>query len=300
MRILVTGAAGLLAGALRQQAPEGMELVCVGHGEFDLTQPSLMAQRLADLRPDVVINAAAYNAVDQCEVERDLSWAVNATGPRRLAELCAERGIRLVHFGTDYIFDGAQTIPYTEADVPNPINHYAAGKLAGERAVLAASPHHLVLRPSWIFGQHATQPRTYVHAILRQAIAGNQIRATTDQASVPTYAPDLARWIFALVGRGANGLFHAVNDEGLSRFGWTKVIVAEALDAGIITKPAEVWPVTTAFFNPNIRRSPYNVLSNQKLTTFLGEQPGSWRRGLREMLRQPPWQSHTARRDDDD
>ena len=158
----------------------------------------------------------------------------------------------------------------------------------------------MLFRSSWIFGQHATQPRTYVHAILRQAIAGNQIRATTDQASVPTYAPDLARWTFALVQRGANGLFHTVNDEGLSRFEWTKVIVAEALDAGVIAKLTEVVPVTTAFFNPNIRRSPYNVLSNQKLTTFLGEQPGSWRRGLREMLRQPPWQSHTARRDDDD
>ena len=299
MRILVTGAGGLLAGALRQQAPYGVELVCLGHAEFDLTNAPLMEQRLAELRPDVVINTAAYNAVDQCEVERDLSWAVNATGPQRLAELCAARGIRLVHFGTDYIFDGAQTTPYSEADAPNPINHYAAGKLAGERAVLLASPRHLVLRPSWIFGQHATKPRSYVHAILGQAIAGNTVRATTDQASVPTYAPDLARWTFALVQRGESGLFHTINDEGLSRFEWTKVIVAEALDAGVLAKPVEVIPVTTAFFNPDIRRSPYNVLSNQKLAAFLGETPGSWRRGLREMLRQPPWQSHTPPRDDD-
>lgn len=299
MRILVTGAGGLLAGALRQQASDGVELVGLGRAEFDLTNPALMEQRLAGLRPEVVINTAAYNAVDQCEVERDLSWAVNAAGPQRLAELCATRGIRLVHFGTDYIFDGSQKTPYTEDDAPNPINHYAAGKLAGERAVLAASARHLVLRPSWIFGQHPTKPRTYVHAILRQAIAGSVIRATTDQASVPTYAPDLARWVFALIQRGASGLFHAVNDEGLSRFEWTKVIVAEALDAGIIKEPVAVEPVTTAFFNPDIRRSPYNILSNQKLAAFLGEPPGSWRRGLREMLRQPPWHPHTPARDDD-
>ena len=299
MRILVTGAGGLLAGALRQQAPDGVELVCLGHAEFELMNAALMDQRLAELRPEVVINTAAYNAVDQCEVERDISWAVNATGPQRLAELCAVRGIRLVHFGTDYIFDGAQQTPYTEEDSPNAINHYAAGKLAGEGAVLAASPLHLVLRPSWIFGQHATRPRTYVHAIIRQAIAGNTVRATTDQASVPTYAPDLARWTFALVQRGATGLFHTVNDEGLSRFEWTKVIVAEALESGVLEKSVEVIPVTTAFFNPNIRRSPYNILSNRKLAAFLGEAPGSWRRGLREMLRHPPWQPHTSARDDD-
>lgn len=299
MRILVTGAGGLLAGALRQQAPDGVELISLGHAELDLTNTSLMEQRLAGLRPEVVINTAAYNAVDQCEAERDLSWAVNATGPQCLAERCAARGIRLVHFGTDYIFDGAQTTPYSEGDAPNPINHYAAGKLAGERAVLAASPCHLVLRPSWIFGQHATKPRTYVHAILRQAIAGTTIRATTDQASVPTYAPDLARWVFALVQCGAAGLFHAVNDEGLSRFEWTKVIVAEALDAGIIKEPVAVEPVRTTFFNPNIRRSPYNILSNRKLAALLGETPGSWRRGLREMLHQPPWQPHTSPRNDD-
>lgn len=299
MRILVTGAGGLLAGALRQQAPEGVELVSLGRSEFDLMNDSLMGLRLAELRPEVVINTAAYNAVDQCEVERDLSWAVNAVGPQRLAELCATRGIKLVHFGTDYIFDGAQSAPYAEDDKPNPTNHYAAGKLVGERAVLAASPRHLVLRPSWIFGQHQTKPRTYVHAILRQAIAGNTLRATTDQASVPTYAPDLARWVFVLVQRGASGLFHTVNDEGLSRFEWTKVIIAEAQGAGIIAKPAEVLPVTTAFFNPDIRRSPYNILSNQKLATFLGETPGSWRGGLREMLRQPPWCPHTPCRDDD-
>ena len=103
-------------------------------------------------------------------------------------------GIRLVHYGTDYVFDGEKKSPYLETDAPNPLNHYAAGKLAGEQAVLRASPNHLVLRTSWVFGGHPTQTKTFVHTVLRAAREGRELKATTDQASVPTFAPDLAQW----------------------------------------------------------------------------------------------------------
>ena len=283
-RILVTGGNGLLAHALKEIAPPDFQLLFAGHAEFDLTQADLMARRLAEWKPQTVINTAAYNLVDRCEIERDLSWAVNAAGPERLAGLCVRDGIRLVHYGTDYVFDGAKKSPYSEMDTPNPLNHYAAGKLAGEQAVLRVSPENLVLRTSWLFGWHPTQAKTFVHTILKAARAGRALKATTDQISVPTFATDLAQWTLELVRGNASGLFHAVNDEGVSRHDWTKIILDEAVRANLISTAPPVEPVLSTFFNSTMRRPGYTVMSNQKLAKRLGHPPGPWRSGLRKML----------------
>ena len=216
--ILITGGDGLLAYQLKKIAPSDFAFSFLGRAEFDLTKKDLMAHRLAELQPQVVINTAAYNLVDRCEIERDLSWSVNATAPQQLAELCAEKKIQLVHYGTDYVFDGAKKSPYAETDAANPVNHYAAGKFAGEQAVLRSSPQHLVLRTSWVFDWHPTQTKTFIHTILKTAREGREMKSTTDQVSVPTFATDLAQWTLELVRSGAGGLFHAVNDEGTSRF----------------------------------------------------------------------------------
>ncbi len=288
MKILVTGGEGLLAHSLRELSPKCHRdvLIFLNHAEFDLARPDLMAERLGQLRPDAVINTAAYNLVDRCEIERDLSWSVNAAAPETLAKLCAGSNIRLVHYGTDYVFDGAKKSPYAEADATNPLNHYAAGKLSGEQAVLRASPKNLVLRTSWVFGWHPTQTKTFVHTVLKAAREGRAIKSTTDQISVPTFAPDLAQWTLELVCGGAGGLFHAVNDEGVSRFDWAKIILEEAVGAKLISAAPPVEPVTTAFFNSAMRRPGYTVLSNRKMSERLGRNPGSWRGGLRKMLAQ--------------
>ena len=284
LKILVTGGEGLLANALRELQPANCELIFLSRLDFDLTSPARMQTQLDQMAPQVVINSAAYNQVDRCEIERELSWNVNATGPRHLAELCAQAGIRLVHYGTDYVFDGGKKSPYLETDAPNPLNHYAAGKFAGEQAVLGASPKHLVLRTSWVFGWHQTQTKTFVHTVLRAAREGRALKATTDQVSVPTFAPDLAQWTWELVQLGAGSLVHAVNDEGVSRHDWAVTILAEAAQAGLIPNAPPVEKVTTAFFNSTMRRPAYTVMSNEKLTHLLGHRPGSWRPGLRKML----------------
>jgi len=243
-------------------------------------------QRLAELHPEIVINTAAYNLVDRCETERELSWSVNATAPQRLAELCAGKNIRLVHYGTDYVFDGAKKSPYTETDVPNPVNHYAAGKFAGEQAVLRAAPQHLVLRTSWVFDWHPTQTKTFVHTVLKAAREGRALKATTDQISVPTFATGLAQWTLELLRQNAGGLFHAVNDDGVSRFDWTKIILEEAVGAGLIFTAPPIEPVLSSYFNSTMRRPDYTVMSNEKLAKLLGHPMGSWRSGLKKMLAQ--------------
>jgi len=285
-RILVTGGDGLLAYALRTLAPLDCAMTFLSRADFDLTAPGQMRQRLDAVQPEVVINTAAYNLVERCEQERELSWTVNATGPEALAKLCAEKNVRLVHYGTDYVFDGAKGSAYVESDAPNPLNHYGAGKLAGEQAVLAASPGHVVMRTSWVFGWHPTQTKSYVHSVLRAARAGNNLKATTDQASVPTYSEDLARWTLELIVKGGRGLFHAVNDEGVCRFDWTRAILEEATRLALISDKIAVEPVTSDFFKSPMRRPQNSILANGQLAALLDRPLGSWRAGLRKMLAQ--------------
>jgi dTDP-4-dehydrorhamnose reductase len=285
-RILVTGGDGLLAHHLKEIAPRDFELFFVDHASFDLVRPELMEKKIAELCPTVVINTAAYNFVEKCEQAHELSWAINATGPEILAKLCAEKNARLVHYSTDYVFDGKKKSTYTETDLPNPLNHYGAGKFGGERAALSVSPKNLVLRTSWVFGSHPTQTKSYVHSVLRAARSGNSLKVATDQISVPTFAGDLARWTIELVKKDTGGLFHAVNDEGASRYDWTKVILEEAARENLITGEISVEPVIMEFFKSPMRRPTNSVLSNEKLAKFLGRPLGSWRIGLRKMLAQ--------------
>jgi dTDP-4-dehydrorhamnose reductase len=284
MKVLVTGADGLLAHGFRLRATPEFELIFLGRGDFDLAQPAQMAAQLDALRPQAVVNTAAYNLVEKCETERELSWTINATGPGELAQLCAARGLRLIHYGTDYVFNGAMRAPYVETDAPHPLNHYGAGKRAGECAVLAASPRHAVLRTSWVFGPHPTQAKSYVHTALRVLRAGKGMKATFDQVAAPTYAPDLAGWTLEFLRTDGAGLFHAVNDEPIDRFEWTRVIAAEARRAGLLAGDLLIEPVTTDYFPSPIKRPLYSVLDNAKLTRQLGHPLGSWRAGLRETL----------------
>jgi dTDP-4-dehydrorhamnose reductase len=285
-KILVTGGDGLLAYALRRLPAEGLQFHFLSHREFDLTDAGQMQHQLDRLAPEIVINTAAYNLVDRCEQERELSWAVNATAPEVLAKMCAAKNIRLVHYGTDYVFDGQKKSAYAETDGPNPLNHYGAGKLAGERAVLEASPRHFVLRTSWVFGWHPAQSKTFIHTILKAAREGRPLKATSDQVSVPTYAGDLAQWTLELFRGNAHGLFHAVNDEGVSRFDWAKTILDEAAGLQLIPAAPPVEAVLSSYFSSTMRRPDYTVLNNQKLSAQMSHPAGSWRPGLRNMLAQ--------------
>lgn len=212
LRFFVTGAGGQLGSALSRCLGADRH-VFRGH-DLDVSAADAVEDALRDCPggpPDIVVNAAAFTAVDRCEREPDLADRVNARAPASLAEICRRLGTRLVHVSTDYVFDGEADTPYRETDPPAPRSVYGRTKLAGERAVLAASPGFLVVRTSWVYGRG----RNFVAAILERAArarsGGDPLRVVDDQRGRPTYAVDLARGLLALVERGCSGVYHLAN-----------------------------------------------------------------------------------------
>ena len=188
--VLVLGRTGQVARELAAADwPAGLEPVIAGRPEFDLLRPETLEALLERTAPAVVINAAAYTAVDRAEAEPGPVFAINRDGPARLAELCRRRGAALLHISTDYVFDGAKPAPYREDDAVNPLNVYGASKEAGEAAVRALCPRHVILRTSWVYGVHG---QNFVKTMLRLAAEREELRVVADQHGAPTAAADIA------------------------------------------------------------------------------------------------------------
>ena len=208
-RALITGATGLLgrfmAGRLERA---GWRVFAFPHADLDVTNPENVRQAFAQAKPQLVINCAATTDVDRCEREPSWAYAVNAEGPRLLAEQCNDCEADLVHISTDYVFDGLKGDLYTQEDETNPLSVYAQTKLSGEVAVRAEARRFYIVRTSWIFGPGG---KNFGSRVVQLARSGARIRAVTDQTSIPTYAPDLAERIEELVNLGAHGLYHITN-----------------------------------------------------------------------------------------
>ena len=250
--------------------------------QLDVRDKASVERVLAEQRPDVVINAAAYNAVDAAEAEPAEALSVNATGPAHLARACRTVGTRLVHVSTDYVFDGTATSePYPEDAPPRPIGFYGASKLAGELMVAASGCDYLIVRTSGVIGAGGSRAKggSFVERILAKARSGESLRVVNDQVFAPTFAPDLARGLLALVTARASGLFHVTNTGACS---WYELAVAAL---GLAQLDVQVTPVTTAELSLAARRPAYSVLSNARYLG-LGLPPlRPWREALAEMLR---------------
>lgn len=222
-KALIVGARGQLAGALRRNAPENVEIVALERADVDVCDDASIRAALEAHRPDLVWNGAAFNAVDKAQTSegaRD-AMAINALGPTMLALACRDFDVPLVHFSTDFVFDGRKTTPYEEDDATNPLSIYGASKLAGERAVLAASPHHFVVRVERLFGPVEDGPTSggsaakpggnFPMLMLRLGREREYVRVVDDQIAAPSYNPDLARASWQLVERAEGGLFHLSN-----------------------------------------------------------------------------------------
>ncbi len=281
-RILVIGRSGQLAGALAGAAwPEGWRVLCRGREGVDLARPASARDAVLAERPDLVINAAAYTAVDKAESEPDLAYAVNRDGPAALAEACLALGTPLVHVSTDYVFDGRKAGAYVEDDPVNPSSVYGASKEAGERAIRERLPAHVILRSAWIY---APAGHNFVRTMLRLGRERAEIRVVQDQVGSPTAAEELARAVLAaamrlLAGGRDFGTFHFAGAGSTSWFGFAEAI----FDLAGPPRPRLV-PIATADYPTPTRRPANSVLDSTKFSRLYGVAARPWRESLARCL----------------
>ncbi len=228
MRVLVIGSKGQLGTDLCQIL-QGSEVVPLTHSDIEITNIATVKDRLNRNKPDIVINTAAFVRVDECEIEPDRAFRVNALGARNIAVVCQEIGAKLVHISTDYVFGGeseTRTAPYTEFDTPVPLNIYGKSKLAGENSVRHLCAKHFIIRPSGLFGVAGASGKggNFVETVLRLAQEKNELHVVNDQIFSPTYTKDLAKKIVQLIGTQYYGIFHITNKGACSWYEFTKEI----------------------------------------------------------------------------
>jgi dTDP-4-dehydrorhamnose reductase len=278
LKALVTGAGGQLGRALVAQL--GASAHPLTHGDLDVTDAAAVSAVVLSARPDVVINATAYNKVDAAESELEAAFAVNATAVLSLA-LAAKRAAALfVHVSSDYVFDGTQARPYVEDDAPRPINAYGRSKRAGEMMVEAVGAPVLLVRTSGVFGPGGSRAKggSFVDRILERAKTGAALRVVDDQRFAPTYAPDLAVALVGLIAGGATGTFHVANEGACS---WYDLAVA-ALELADVS--STVHRISSAELAAPARRPAYSVLSSARYAERTGAPLRPWRAALAEML----------------
>ena len=275
-RVLITGASGMLGSDLAPVlAGGGFEVVPRPRADLDVTSSDEVGRAFRDVRPQVVVNCAAFTRVDACETD-PTAFAVNADAVTLLADACERYSARLVQISTDFVFDGAKNLPYTEADEPTPLSAYGRGKRAGEEAALR-SPASLVVRASWLFGRGGWN---FVEAILRQAEEGRaEIPVVDDQRGKPTATTDFAEGILALLTAGATGIFHFANRGDVTWFEYASAILA----LGGHTR-VRLSPTTTAALGRPAARPLYSVLDTSKYEGLTGRTIRDFREPLVEYL----------------
>lgn len=252
----------------------------LAHEDMDIGDDAAVRRVLAGLRPDVVVNTAAFTNVPRCETEVEQAYALNAVAPRRLARVCAELGARLVHVSTDYVFDGAKQAPYVETDRPVPLNVYGISKLAGEHEVLGADGPHQVVRTSGLYGVRPCRAKggNFIDTMSRVAAEGREVRVVTDEVLTPTFTADLAAQIRVLALEGAPGLYHATNLGSCSWYEFARAI----FDLGGITTPLA--PTSVKDMAAPVRRPSYSVLENAALTAAGLDRMRPWREALADCM----------------
>ncbi len=274
--MLLLGYQGMLGSALFEKLSAAHEVSGISRRELDITSEEACRRLISAAAPDVVVNAAAYTNVDGCEVEREKCFAVNALGVKNIALACRERAINVVHFSTDYVFDGGKNSPYHESDECRPVNAYGLSKLEAERLLEAFSHNFLIIRSSWLYGING---RNFVSTILEKAGSVGRLEVVTDQVGSPTSTGDLAAATATLIEEGHRGIFHAANGGHCSWYDFTR----EILRCRRLNDVA-VLPITSDKLTRPAVRPPYSVLDCLKYTSATGRGMRTWQEALQEYL----------------
>lgn len=296
MRVLLTGARGQVGAEVARQLQGRVELLALDRAGLDLAQPDRIVQVVRDTRPDAIVNAAAYTAVDRAEADEPAARAINALAPGILAEEAKRCGAVLLHYSTDYVFDGTKPQPYVETDRVNPINAYGRTKLEGERAIARSGCDHVVLRTEWVYGPHGGN---FMLTMLRLAATRPELRVVDDQRGAPTSSRQLGSLTRALLEgpggevsdsslarlRQAGGIYHATAAGATTWCGFARAIFeARARQLGAAFAVPRVTAIPSSEFPTPAKRPANSVLCCDKLDAALGVRLEDWRAGLREVL----------------
>jgi dTDP-4-dehydrorhamnose reductase len=271
LRILLTGRNGQVGWELGAVLPAIGEVIATDRSTLDLSRADAIRRVVRDVKPQIIVNAAAYTAVDKAEDERALAMAVNAHAPGVLGEEAKRIHALLVHYSTDYVFDGTKRSPYVETDPPRPLSHYAQTKLDGERAITASGCRHLILRTSWVYGPRASN---FYQIIRRKAQANEAMLMVDDQTSVPTASAFVALNTVQLIRNSASGLLHLVPSGEATRYDFAREVVKS------MGSRSTVEPVDSSRFPSAARRPPYSAMSNGVAAKLLGGPLPDWREAL--------------------
>jgi len=282
VRILVTGAGGQLGRELVRMAPAGAELVARDRQALDVGDRTAVLEGLRALRPAVVVNAAAYTAVDKAESDPEAASRGNADGPGFLAEGCREVGARLVHVSTDFVFDGATSRPYRPDDPPAPLGVYGATKLEGERRVLREIPNRsLIVRTAWVYSSHG---RNFVLTMIRLMRERGTVRVVSDQVGTPTSARELAIALWDLMAANATGVHHWTDAGVASWYDLAEAVRRLGQTRGLVPSNARVVPISTSEYPTPARRPACSVLDKSSTWSILGRTSRHWLETLDEVL----------------
>lgn len=283
--ILLTGGTGQVGRALRESPPEGFEIVAPSRADLDLADPDALERWVAARPWAAIVNAGAWTAVDAAESRAPEAWAANARGPAALAKASAAAGIPLVHLSTDYVFDGGADRPYLETDPVGPVSVYGASKAAGELAVAALNPRHVILRTAWVFSPWGTN---FVRTMLRLGETRETLSVVDDQRGCPTSAVDIAAAVGAACRRlagpdpGPSGVFHFVNGGETTWFGLAARVFARAAAAGL--RVPALTPIASSEWPTPVRRPANSRLDTARFTGTFGLAPRPWTEAADEVV----------------
>jgi dTDP-4-dehydrorhamnose reductase len=288
-KIAVIGADGQVGQELQQSLRPFGELHLLNRQSLDLSQPDLIAKALAPLQPQIIVNAAAYTAVDKAESEPELAYTINGKTPTELAKVAQSLNAQLIHISTDYVFDGTKGSPYQPNDPTCPMSVYGQSKLAGEQGILTNCDRHWILRTAWVYGSYGKS--NFVKTMLRLGAERTEVKVVADQIGTPTWARSIAEAIAALIRTldhqpAPSGIYHFTNSGVASWYDFAIAIFEEAQNLGFPLKIEQIVPITTADYPTPAKRPNYSVLSLQDITPVLGQPPLHWRSALRLMLKE--------------